>query len=73
MCEKAKRPPGRSSRAASGTVRYGSAKVIAPWSQKTTSKLASASGTASALAWTSGKSTPAAAISRRACSSCRSL
>ena len=40
-CEKASRPPGRSSRAASGTVRYGSAKVIAPWSQKTMSKLAS--------------------------------
>ena len=34
----ANRPPGRSSRAASGTVRYGSAKVIAPWSQKTMSK-----------------------------------
>ena len=49
----ANRPPGRRSRAASGTVRYGSAKVIAPWSQKTMSKLASGSGTDSALAWTS--------------------
>ena len=67
----ANRPPGRSRRAASGTVRYGSAKVIAPWSQKTMSNYASGSGTASALAWTSGKSTPASAISRRACSSWR--
>ena len=32
-------PPGRSSRATSGTVRYGSANVIAPWSQNTMSKL----------------------------------
>ena len=68
----ANRPPGRSSRAASGTVRYGSAKVIAPWSQKTMSKLASGSGTASALAWTRRTSTPAASTRRRACSSCRS-
>ena len=67
----ANRPPGRSRRATSGTVRYGSAKVIAPWSQKTMSNDASGSGTASALASTSGKSTPASAISRRACSSCR--
>ncbi len=65
-CEKAKSPPGRSNRAASGKVPYGSAKVIAPWSQKTTSKLASGSGTSSALAWISGKSTPASAISPRA-------
>ena len=37
----ANRPPGRSSRAASGTVRYGSAKVIAPQSHMTTSNDAS--------------------------------
>ena len=37
--EKANRPPGRSRRAASGTLRCGSVNVIAPKSQKTTSKL----------------------------------
>ena len=63
LCENANSPPGRSSRAASGTVRYGSPKVMPPWSQKTTSKLASGNGTSSALACTSGKSTPAASIS----------
>ena len=36
----ANRPPGRSRRETSGTVRYGSAKVIAPWSQNTMSKRA---------------------------------
>src|SRR5215211_3611942 len=65
-------PPGRRSRAASGTTLYGSANVKAPWSQKTTSKVSSGSGTVSAEAWTSGKSTPASDISFRACSSCRS-
>ena len=64
----AKRPPLRSTRATSGTTRCGSAKVIAPWSQKTRSKLPSGNGSDSALPCTSGKSAPAA----RACSSCRS-
>ena len=56
-------PPARS-----GTGRRRSSP---PWSQKTTSKLASGSGTSSAPAWTSGKSTPAAAMCSRACSSWR--
>ena len=66
MWLKASRPPGRSRRATSGTLRCGSANVIAPWSQKTTSKLASSSGVASALECTSGNSTPVAAIASRA-------
>ena len=53
----ANRPPRRSTRATSGTTRCGSANVIAPWSQKTTSKLASGNGSDSAPPCTSGKST----------------
>src|SRR5712692_8213313 len=68
---KAKRPPGRRSRAASGTVRYGSANVIAPWSQNTTSKLSSRNGVRSAVAWTSGTGTSSSADRRRACHSWR--
>ena len=49
-------PPGRSSRAASGTHRYGSAQIDAPYSETARSKLASGSGTASALASRSGNS-----------------
>ena len=49
----------------------GSVNVIAPKSQKTTSKLSRGRPVDSALAWTRGNSTPAAAISSRACSSWR--
>src|SRR4051794_1016144 len=71
VCEKARRPSGRSSRATSGTVMSGSWNVIAPWSQKTRSKVASPNGASPALACTSGKSTPASWSSRAACSSWR--
>src|SRR5436190_14892998 len=68
----ARTPPGRRTRATTGTTSSGSANDSAPWSQKTTSKPSSAQGIDSAAAWTSGKSTPAATIRLRACSSCRS-
>ena len=53
---KTSRPPGRSSRAASGSQRSGSHQMLAPYSEKARSKLASGSGTSSALASTSGNS-----------------
>ena len=51
-------PPGRSSRAASGIQRYGSAQSDAPYSETARSKLASAKGTASALASSRGNWSP---------------
>src|SRR6187401_425290 len=67
----ASRAPDRSTRATSGTTTRGSAHESAPWSEKTMSKDSSGSGISSADAWKSGKSTPASAMSPRACSSCR--
>ena len=52
-------PPGRSSRAASGIHRYGSAQMAAPYSLMTRSTLPSRSGTCSPAARTSGKRGPA--------------
>jgi hypothetical protein len=46
---KTNRPPGRRSRAASGTQRCGSAHTQAPYSEMAKSKLASGKGTASAF------------------------
>ena len=66
------RPPGRSRRAASGTQRYGSAQMLAPYSEIARSKLASGSGTVSALPWISGNSIPCSACRRRAVASCAS-
>ena len=58
VARKTRRPPGRRSRAASGIQRYGSAQMDAPYSETARSKLASGSGTSSALASTSGNSSP---------------
>ena len=46
---KMRRPPGRRSRAASGTQTRGSHQMLAPYSENARSKLPSGSGTASAL------------------------
>ena len=62
-------PSGRSSRAASGIHRYGSHQIAAPYSLIARSKLASASGTASALAWISGKCRSCSSWSARAVAS----
>ena len=51
LTRKISRPPGRSRRAASGTQRYGSAQMLAPYSEIARSKLASGRGTVSALPW----------------------
>jgi hypothetical protein len=52
--EKLKTPPGRKTLATSGTVLYASQKVMAPQSQKTTSKARSRKGRCSASARTRG-------------------
>ncbi len=44
--------------------------MLAPYSEIATSKLASGRGTASALPWTSGNSTPKRSCMRRAVASC---
>src|SRR5918912_168929 len=67
---KTSRPPGRSSRAASGTHVYGSAQSDAPYSETARSNAPSGSGTDSPGASTSGNSRPVFAIIRRAVSSC---
>ena len=67
---KTSRPPGRSSRAASGIQRYGSTQIDAPYSETTRSKLSSGSPVSAASASTSGNSIPVSAIIRRAVSSC---
>ena len=69
LVRKTRRPPGRSSRAASATQRSGSHHTLAPYSLTTRSKEASGSGTSSALASTSGKVTPNVCWQRRAVSS----
>ena len=67
---KTSRPPGRSSRAASGIHRCGSHHRLAPYSESAKSKLASGSGTASASASMSGNSSPCSACMARAVASC---
>ena len=57
----ASRPPGRSTRAASGTLSSGSVNVNAPWSQNATSKLAVGERQRLRRGLTSGKSAPAGA------------
>ena len=66
---KTSRPPGRSRRAASGIQRYGSHQMLAPYSETARSKLASGSGTSSALASISGNTMPVSSCTRRAVSS----
>src|ERR1043165_6514488 len=70
LSRKISRPPGRSSRAASGTHLYGSAQRHAPYSETARSNDASGSGTSSAGASTSGNSRPVSSIIRRAVASC---
>src|SRR5207248_926598 len=70
--EKHEVSPGRRSRAASGTHRYGSHQMLAPYSLIARSKLSSASGTASASPWTRGKRSPNSSWKRWAASSCAS-
>jgi len=60
------RPPGRSSRAASGIQAYGSHQMLAPYSEIAKSKLASGYGTRSALPCSSSKSMPNSVCSWRA-------
>ena len=64
LTRKTSSPPGRSSRAASGIQRYGSHQIEAPYSETARSKLASGSGTSSALASTSGNSSPNSLLHR---------
>ena len=59
-------PPGRSSRATSGTVAYGSAKSSRRGRRRRRRSSRRRSGTSSAAAWTSGKSRPASAMQARA-------
>ena len=66
------RPPGRSSRRASGIHLYGSHQRHAPYSEIARSKLASGSGTSSAFPWMSGNSSSCSACIRRAVASCAS-
>src|SRR5919106_2744357 len=67
---KIRRPPGRSKRAASATHSAGSHQMLAPYSDTTRSKVASAKGTSSALASPSETSSPVSVCNRRAVSSC---
>ena len=62
--EEHSRPPGRSSRAASGIHAYGSHQMLAPYSEIAKSKLASGYGTRSALPRMSSNSRPCSACSR---------
>ena len=64
-------PPGRSTRAASATHRYGSAQRPAPYSEIARSKLASANGRRSALPSKSGKERPYCSWSRARSCPCR--
>jgi len=63
-------PPGRSTRAASGTQAYGSHQMLAPYSEITRSKVAAANGTCSALAWISGNRSPKRSCRAAAVASC---
>src|SRR6266545_3832323 len=64
------RPPGRSSRAASGIHRYGSTQIDAPYSETTRSAEASGRPVSAASVSTSGNSIPVSRMRRLAVSSC---